>query len=62
MKQKKAVYMPADSFGVVFSLVLSAFSQYRDCHVNRTYPRLVPALRDGEIKEAVIMDTGVERP
>ena len=27
--------------------------------INRTYPALVPALMDGEVKETVIMDTGV---
>ena len=34
-------------------------SKYDECHVHRTYPALVPALMDGEVKETVIMDTGV---
>ena len=34
-------------------------SQYEDCHVNRAYPGIVTALRDGQVREAVIMDTGV---
>ena len=34
-------------------------SQYEDCHVNRAYPGIVPALRDGRVRETVIMDTGV---
>ena len=35
------------------------FSKYEECQVHRTYPALVPALIDGEVKETVIMDTGV---
>ena len=34
-------------------------SKYEECHVYRTYPALVPALMDGEVKETAIMDTGV---
>ena len=34
-------------------------SKYDECHVHRTYPALVPALMDGEVKETAIMDTGV---
>ena len=34
-------------------------SRYEECHINRTYPALVPALMDGEVKGTVIMDTGV---
>ena len=34
-------------------------SNYEECHVTRTYPALVPAFQDGEVKETVIMDTGV---
>ena len=35
-------------------------SQYEDCHViSRAYPGIVPALRDGQVRETVIMDTGV---
>ena len=34
-------------------------SQYKDCHVNTAYPGIVPALRDGQVKETVIMGTGV---
>ena len=34
-------------------------SMYEECHINRTYPILVPAMMDGEAKEMVIMDTGV---
>ena len=34
-------------------------SQYEVCHVNRAYPGIVPALRDGQVTETVIMDTGV---
>ena len=42
-------------------------SKYEECHVYRTYPALVPALMDGEVKETVIMDTrvapaGVDQP
>ena len=33
-------------------------SRYEECHINRTYLALVPALIDGEVKETVIMDTG----
>ncbi|CAM9146044.1 unnamed protein product [Pylaiella littoralis] len=33
-------------------------SQYKDCHVHRAYPGLVSAMRNGEVKETVIMDTG----
>ena len=34
-------------------------SQYEDSHVNRAYPGIVPAMRDGQVRETVIMDTGV---
>ena len=34
-------------------------SQYEDCHVNRAYPGIVPALRGDEGRETAIMDTGV---
>ena len=34
-------------------------SRYEECHINRTYPALVLALMDGQVKETVIMDTGV---
>ena len=34
-------------------------SNYKECHVTWTYPALVPAFQDGEVKETVIMDTGV---
>ena len=34
-------------------------SQYEDCHVIRAYPGIVPALSDGQVRETVIMDTGV---
>ena len=34
-------------------------SQYQDCHINRTYPGLVPAIKAGQVKKTVIMDTGV---
>ena len=34
-------------------------SQYEDCYVNRAYPGIVPALRDGQVRETVIIDTGV---
>ena len=34
-------------------------SKYEGCHINRTYPALVPAMMDGQVKEMVIMDTGV---
>ena len=34
-------------------------SHYEDCHVNRAYPGIVPALRDGQVRETVIIDTGV---
>ena len=34
-------------------------SNYEECHVTRTYPAFVPAFQDGEVKETVIMDTGV---
>ena len=34
-------------------------SKYKECHVYRTYPALVPALMDGEVKETVIMETRV---
>ena len=34
-------------------------SQYEDCHVNRAYPGIVPALRGGQVRETVIMDTEV---
>ena len=33
-------------------------SQNEDCHVNRAYPGIVPALRGGQVRETVIMDTG----
>ncbi|CAB1111819.1 unnamed protein product [Ectocarpus sp. CCAP 1310/34] len=33
--------------------------EYEQCYVSKTYPRLVPALQKGEVKETVIMDTGV---
>lgn len=35
-------------------------SKYDECHVNKTFPALVPALMDGEVKETVVMVTGVE--
>ena len=31
---------------------------YEKCHINRTYPALVPALMDGQVKETVIMTPG----
>ena len=34
-------------------------SKYEECHVYRTYPALVPALMDGEVKEPALMDNGV---
>ena len=34
-------------------------SNYEECHVTRTYPARVHAFQDGEVKETVIMDTGV---
>ena len=34
-------------------------SRYEEYHFNRTYPALVLALMDGQVKETVIMDTGV---
>ena len=34
-------------------------SQYEDCHVGRAYPGIVPALREVQVRETVIMDTGV---
>ena len=34
-------------------------SQYEECHVNRAYPGIVPALRDGQVRETVNMDSGV---
>ena len=34
-------------------------SPYGDCHVSRAYPGIVPALRDGQVRETGIMDTGV---
>ena len=34
-------------------------SQYEDGHVNRAYPGIVPALRDGQVRETAIMYTGV---
>ena len=34
-------------------------SRYEECHINTTYPALVPAMMDGEVKETAIMDTGV---
>ena len=34
-------------------------SQYEDCHVNRAYPGIVPALKDGQVREKVIIDAGV---
>ena len=37
----------------------SACQRYENCHVNRAYPGIVPALRDGQVRETVIMDTGV---
>ena len=42
-------------------------SRYEECHINRTYPALVPALMDGQVKKTVIMDTetlpvGVDEP
>ncbi|CAB1097448.1 unnamed protein product [Ectocarpus sp. CCAP 1310/34] len=33
--------------------------EYEQCYVSKTYPRLVPALQEGEVKETVITDTGV---
>ena len=33
--------------------------QYGGCHTSRTYPGLVPNLRDGTVQETVIIDTGV---
>ena len=36
-------------------------SRYEECHINRTYPALVPpAMMNGEVKKTIIMDTGVE--
>lgn len=32
---------------------------YEECHVHKTYPLLVPAVMDGEVKETVVMVTGV---
>ena len=42
-------------------------SRYEECHINRTYPALVPGKMDGEVKETVIIDTralpvGVDDP
>ena len=34
-------------------------SRYAECHINRTYSALVPAMMDGQAKETVIMDNGV---
>ena len=34
-------------------------SQYEDCQVSRAYPCIIPALRGGQVRETVIMDTGV---
>ena len=34
-------------------------SQYKDFRISRAYPGIVPALRDGQVRETVIMDTGV---
>ena len=34
-------------------------SRYEDCHVSRAYPGFVPVLGDGQVRETVIMDTGV---
>ncbi|CAB1115972.1 unnamed protein product [Ectocarpus sp. CCAP 1310/34] len=34
-------------------------SEYEQCYVSKTYPRLVPAMKDDVVKEPVIMDTGV---
>ena len=34
-------------------------SQYEDCHVSKAYPVIVPVVRDGQVRETVIMDTGV---
>ena len=39
------------------------YERYEGCHINRknrTYPALVPAMMNGQVKEMVIMDTGVE--
>ena len=46
--------------GLVWRRVFAScqLSQYGDCHVNMTYPGLVPSLRDGEVTETVIMGTG----
>ena len=34
-------------------------SRYEKCHISRTYPALVPALMDSQVKETVIMDNRV---
>ena len=37
-----------------------SINRYEECDINRTYPALVPAMMNGEVKGTVIMDTGVE--
>ncbi|CAM9284654.1 unnamed protein product, partial [Pylaiella littoralis] len=34
-------------------------SKYDECHINSEYPNLVPKFKNGEVREKVIMDTGV---
>ena len=33
-------------------------SRYEECHINRTYPALVPVLMDSQVKETVIITPG----
>ena len=44
---------------LVFAHTGARSLRYEKCHINRTYPALVPAMVDGEVKETVIMNTGV---
>ncbi|CAN0351590.1 unnamed protein product [Pylaiella littoralis] len=34
-------------------------SEHEQCFVSKTYPRVVPPMQDGQVKETVVMDTGV---
>ena len=34
-------------------------SQYKGSHVNRAYPGILPAMRKGQVRETIILDTGV---
>ena len=58
-KVKRRYYRVRTRLASCFCSQCQIFSKYEECHINRTYPALVPAMMDDEVKEPVIMNTGV---